>query len=107
MVSSSVVVDGSLMANCVRYDAVIEEPYPKTLSEPEGVNVRDNRQNLFCFHPQGPGFVWIGYSETWQQEPQLATQPTATTSRPSLIENYRRELEPFVGSIRFMTPTGP
>ncbi len=93
VVESTFRPDSSLGAECVRFDAVVEER-----NNPNGrglVLVGVLRDNLFCRHPRArtPTFVLISASERYVQ---------GTVTGPLLIDALRSEWEPSVRSVQFM-----
>ncbi|MGH2396585.1 MAG: hypothetical protein ACRDFW_06265 [bacterium] len=95
LVESKVVLDNSLGATCVRWDAVIEErDNPKV---PGSVLIQTIRNNFLCRHPHSRErvFILIGYSERHMQGEQPQSQ---------LVEMLKQEVEPFLRSLRFIRP---
>jgi hypothetical protein len=87
------VPDSSLGAECLRFDALVEER--DNPGVPGVVLVQVIRDNFLCRHPDSrtPTLVVIGASERYIQ---------GTVSGPSLIDTLRSEWEPWVRSLNFM-----
>lgn len=92
---SKVLLDNSLQASCVRWDAVIEERDNPMVSG--SVLIQTTRNNFLCWHPHSRErvFILIGYSERHVQGEQ---------AQPPLVEMLKREVEPFLQSLRFVPP---
>ena len=94
LVESKFVPDSSLGAECIRFDAVVEErdnPDARGL-----VLIGVFRDNFLCRHPKTrtPTLVLVSTSERY-------VQGTITTA-PLLIDSLRSEWEPSVRSLQFM-----
>ena len=94
LLESHSILDTSLDANCVRFDAKVEaRGYHKALP---GIVVLNFINNLICTHPQPPSskspLIWISFVETYREGEQ------------STADTVRREVEPFLQSLRFMPP---
>ena len=92
LLESHSILDTSLDANCVRFDAKVEaRGYHKALP---GIVVLNFVNNLICSHPQPPisksSLIWIGFVETYREGEQ------------STADAVRREVEPFLRSLQFM-----
>jgi hypothetical protein len=94
LLESHSILDTSLDANCVQFDAKVEaRGYHKALP---GIVVLNFINNLICAHPQ-PAFsqsplIWISFVETYREGEQ------------SNADTVRREVEPFLRSLQFMLP---
>jgi hypothetical protein len=88
-------IDRSYGANCVRFNAKVEEQ-GAYLAPPDVVINLNFFNNLVCAHPQPTSskssLIWIGFVEVYRERDQSAS---ATLSR---------EVEPFLRSLEF---TGP
>ncbi|MGZ9125690.1 MAG: hypothetical protein ACXW48_21885, partial [Candidatus Binatia bacterium] len=86
-------VDGSFGASCVRFDAKVEARGMHQ-APPGFVMILNFSNNLICAHPQPGsskrGLIWISFVETYQE----GTQSAADT--------VRREVEPFLRSLKFI-----
>lgn len=87
-------VDGSFGASCVRFDAKVEQRGMHRA--PSGlVMILNFSNNLICAHPQPAsskrGLLWISFVETYPEGAQSAA------------DTVRREVEPFLRSLQFMT----
>jgi hypothetical protein len=92
LLESHSILDTSLDANCVRFDAKVEaRGYHKALP---GIVVLNFINNLICSHPQPPSskspLIWISFVETYREGEQ------------STADTVRREVEPFLRSLQFM-----
>ena len=87
-------VDGSVGASCVRFDAKVEARGMHQ-APPGFVMILNFSSNLICAHPQSTsskrGLLWISFVETYQEGAQSAA------------DTVRREVEPFLRSLQFMT----
>ena len=93
LAESKFVSDSSLGAECIRFDAVVEErdnPDARGL-----VLIGVLRDNFLCRHPKArtPTLVIISTSERYVQ---------GTIATPLLIDSLRSEWEPSVRSLQFM-----
>lgn len=93
LVESKFVPDSSLGADCIRFDATVEErdnPGARGV-----VLVGVMRDNFLCRHPSArtPTIVLISASERFAQ---------GTVSGPLLIDTLRSQWEPAVRSVQFM-----
>ena len=94
-VESRVVQDASLGADCITFDAILEErDNPRA---PGLVLQVISRQNHLCRHPyaRSPTLVLWGASERYVQ---------GTVSPPSLVDALKAEWEPSVRSVQFLHP---
>lgn len=95
LVDSHSAIDGSLGANCVRFDARVAEQ-GAYLAPPDVVVNLNFFSNLVCAHPQPTSaessLVWLSFVEVYREGDQSAA---ATLSG---------EIEPFLRSLEF---TGP
>ena len=93
LLESHSILDTSLDANCVRFDAKVEaRGFHKALP---GIVVLKFINNLICTHPQPSSkspLIWISFVETYREGEQ------------STADTVRREVEPFLRSLRFMPP---
>jgi hypothetical protein len=87
-------VDRSFGASCVRFDAKVEERGMHH-ALPGLVMILNFSNNLICAHPQPAsserGLIWISFLETYQEGGQ------------STADTVRREVEPFLRSLQFIT----
>jgi hypothetical protein len=93
VVESKFMPDSSLGAECIRFDAVVEER--DNPGAPGVVLIGVMRDNFLCRHPDSrpPTLVLIMVSERY---------PQGTVTRPLLIDTLRSEWEPSVRSLQFM-----
>ena len=92
LLESHSILDTSLDANCVRFDAKVEaRGFHKALS---GIVVLNFINNLICAQPQPPSskspLIWISFVETYREGEQ------------STADSVRREVDPFLQSLQFM-----
>ena len=92
LLESHSILDTSLDANCVRFDAKVEaRGFHKALP---GIVVLNFINNLICAHPQPPSskspLIWISFVETYREGEQ------------STADSVRREVDPFLQSLQFM-----
>jgi hypothetical protein len=87
-------LDGSFGASCVRFDAKVEARGMHQ-APPGFVRILNFTNNLICAHPQPAsskrGLIWISFVETYQEGAQSAA------------DTVRREVEPFLRSLHFIT----
>ncbi len=93
VVQSSFHADASPGAECVRFDAVVEER--NNPGARGAVLVGVLRDNLVCRHPSArtPTLVLVSASERYVQ---------GTVTGPLLVDTLRPEWEPSVRSLRFL-----
>ena len=95
LLESHSLVDRSFGASCVRFDAKVEERGMHQ-APPGLVMILNFANNLICAHPQTAsskrGLIWISFVETYREGEQSAA------------DMVRREVEPFLRSLQFMTP---
>ena len=92
LLESSVAIDNSLGASCVRFDAKVEE---RGSVQGPSLNLALNFPgNIVCRHPTASDIdlIWVGFVERYAQ----GDQATADT--------LQGEYEPFVHSLQFMPP---
>jgi hypothetical protein len=90
LLESHSILDTSLDANCVRFDAKVEaRGFHKALP---GIVVLNFINNLICAHPQPPSskspLIWISFVETYREGEQ------------STADSVRREVDPFLQSLQ-------
>jgi len=95
LLESHSLVDRSFVASCIRFDAKVEERGMH--QAPAGlVMILNFANNLICAHPQPAsstrGLIWISFVETYRAGEQSAA------------DTVRREVEPFLRSLQFISP---
>jgi hypothetical protein len=95
LLESDSLVDRSVGASCVRFDAKVEERGMHGV--PHGlVMILNFSNNLICVHPEPASsesrLVWISFVETFREGDQ------------STADTVRREVEPVLRSLQFTTP---
>jgi hypothetical protein len=86
-------IDGSVGANCARFDAKVKA-WGLRGAPPNSVMVLNFSNNLICTHPQPVSkniLVWISVVELYREGEQ------------SNADKVRREVEPFLHSLQFPT----
>jgi hypothetical protein len=95
LLESDSAIDRSLGVSCVRFNAKVEAR--GLYKAPPGMVVTLSfMNNLICAHPQPASsksrLIWISFVETYRE------------GELSAADTVRREVEPFLRSLQFMTP---